>query len=188
MKAAQAKVFDFMKTAGQPIDSDEPEKLLKARSEWINDELIELAQADILHEVADAYLDILYFALGGLIEWGEAVHDLPWLKPYRSPMTPSYVQLHVRATCISQTVLDMNFNLVDSEAVIEGYQKIVLLARDGLAECGLDGEPLFNEVHRSNMTKFIDGRRREDGKWLKGPGFEPPQLQRLILAQMEERR
>lgn len=37
----------------------------------------------------------------------------------------------------------------------------------------------FLEVHRSNMSKLQpDGtmKRREDGKWIKGPNFTPPNL------------
>ena len=35
----------------------------------------------------------------------------------------------------------------------------------------------FNEVHRSNMAKLVDGKviRREDGKVLKPEGWQPPQ-------------
>ncbi len=44
-------------------------------------------------------------------------------------------------------------------------------------------EALFAEVHRSNMTKIgPDGRviYREDGKVLKPPTFEPPDLQQVL--------
>ena len=44
-------------------------------------------------------------------------------------------------------------------------------------------EALFAEVHRSNMTKLgPDGRviYREDGKVLKPPTYEPPDLQRVL--------
>lgn len=52
--------------------------------------------------------------------------------------------------------------------------------------CGIDGEPIDEEVHRSNMTKFIDGHMREDGKWIKGPGYSRPDLLPIIRAQMEK--
>jgi len=55
-----------------------------------------------------------------------------------------------------------------------------------LGDCvayGIDIEPIFNEIHRSNMTKTIDGNFREDGKYLKGPSYEPPNLRPLIKAQ-----
>lgn len=49
---------------------------------------------------------------------------------------------------------------------------------------GLDIEPGWQEVIRSNNTKFIDGHRREDGKWVKGPSYSPAQLGPIIEAQM----
>lgn len=45
--------------------------------------------------------------------------------------------------------------------------------------CGFSNEQIlaaFTEVHRSNMSKFIDGHRREDGKWIKGPSYSPANL------------
>ena len=40
----------------------------------------------------------------------------------------------------------------------------------------------FNEVHRSNMAKLVDGKviRREDGKVLKPEGWQPPQLAQFV--------
>ena len=40
----------------------------------------------------------------------------------------------------------------------------------------------FNEVHRSNMAKLVDGKviRREDGKVLKPDGWQPPQLKQFL--------
>jgi predicted HAD superfamily Cof-like phosphohydrolase len=43
-------------------------------------------------------------------------------------------------------------------------------------------EEAFNEVHRSNMTKCIDGKvlRNPDGKILKGEGYSPPNLKHIL--------
>ena len=40
----------------------------------------------------------------------------------------------------------------------------------------------FNEVHRSNMAKLVDGMviRRDDGKVLKPEGWQPPQLAQFL--------
>jgi predicted HAD superfamily Cof-like phosphohydrolase len=40
----------------------------------------------------------------------------------------------------------------------------------------------FNEVHRSNMAKLVDGKvlRREDGKVMKPEGWTPPQLSQFL--------
>ncbi len=48
---------------------------------------------------------------------------------------------------------------------------------------GLPMDELFNEVHRSNMSKLgADGKPvyREDGKVLKGPNYSPPNLAAII--------
>lgn len=45
---------------------------------------------------------------------------------------------------------------------------------------GLDAQAIFDEVHRSNMTKFIDGQRAPNGKWVKGPSYSPPDLKPLV--------
>ena len=49
---------------------------------------------------------------------------------------------------------------------------------------GIDLDDCFHEVHRSNMTKLgEDGRPlyREDGKVMKGPNYEEPDLTQYIL-------
>lgn len=46
---------------------------------------------------------------------------------------------------------------------------------------GCQLEPVLNEVNRSNASKFIDGHRREDGKWVKGPSYTPADVQSVLL-------
>jgi len=49
---------------------------------------------------------------------------------------------------------------------------------------GIDLDECFNEVHRSNMTKLgEDGRPlyREDGKVMKGPNYEDPDLEQFLV-------
>jgi len=46
-------------------------------------------------------------------------------------------------------------------------------------------EDVFDEVHRSNMSKLgEDGKPiyREDGKILKGPNFSPPSIEKFLTA------
>lgn len=53
----------------------------------------------------------------------------------------------------------------------------------GMADTfGLDIETAFNRVHASNMSKLVDGKPvlREDGKVLKGPNYQPPNLGDLV--------
>lgn len=52
---------------------------------------------------------------------------------------------------------------------------------------GIDLEPVFDEIHRSNMTKS-GGHRRADGKWIKPADYSPPDLVRVLNAQKGEKR
>jgi predicted HAD superfamily Cof-like phosphohydrolase len=49
---------------------------------------------------------------------------------------------------------------------------------------GIDMEPVFKEVHRSNMSK-VGGYKREDGKWVKPPTYSPASLDAIISTQLE---
>lgn len=55
---------------------------------------------------------------------------------------------------------------------------------NGLGAClGFDVDGADAEVHRSNMTKLgEDGKpiKREDGKIMKGPNYDPPHLERFV--------
>jgi predicted HAD superfamily Cof-like phosphohydrolase len=59
--------------------------------------------------------------------------------------------------------------------------------------CGIDLEPVFREVHRSNMSK-VNGHKRADGKWVKPPDYSPACIQpildqqRVALKRTEETR
>jgi predicted HAD superfamily Cof-like phosphohydrolase len=47
---------------------------------------------------------------------------------------------------------------------------------------GIDMEPVFQEVHRSNLSK-VGGYKREDGKWVKPPTYSPACLTPILEAQ-----
>lgn len=50
---------------------------------------------------------------------------------------------------------------------------------------GIDMEPVFQEVHRSNLSK-VGGYKRADGKWVKPPTYSPACLQPILDAQGEQ--
>lgn len=51
---------------------------------------------------------------------------------------------------------------------------------------GIDMDPVFREVHRSNMSK-IGGYKREDGKWVKPATYSPARIEPILAAQHEVR-
>ena len=49
---------------------------------------------------------------------------------------------------------------------------------------GIDMEPVFQEVHRSNLSK-VGGYKREDGKWVKPPTYSHADINPILEAQRE---
>ena len=49
---------------------------------------------------------------------------------------------------------------------------------------GIDMKPVFQEVHRSNLSK-VGGYKRADGKWVKPPTYSPARLEPILNAQRE---
>lgn len=68
------------------------------------------------------------------------------------------------------------------QAIMDAHADIQYVNDGGAVAVGLPLDPFFNEVHRSNMTKFIDGHENEDGKWVKGPSYEKADLGAVLEA------
>ena len=47
---------------------------------------------------------------------------------------------------------------------------------------GIDMNPVFREVHRSNMSK-VGGYKREDGKWVKPATYSPARIEPILAEQ-----
>jgi len=47
---------------------------------------------------------------------------------------------------------------------------------------GIDMEPVFREVQRSNMSK-VGGHKRDDGKWIKPSTYTPARLESILAEQ-----
>lgn len=88
------------------------------------------------------------------------------------------------ATIMERPIFEEN----SIDALVEAYDAVIDLMvfaiGTGVA-MGTDLEPGWEEVHRSNMSKFIDGWKRPDGKWQKGPSYSPAKLRPIVLAQIE---
>jgi len=50
---------------------------------------------------------------------------------------------------------------------------------------GIDIGIVFDEIHRSNMTK-VGGYKRNDGKWIKPSTYTPPNIKGIIDYQMNK--
>jgi predicted HAD superfamily Cof-like phosphohydrolase len=86
-------------------------------------------------------------------------------------------------------VTDQGLTLAETSYpdLTEAYDAIldlmVVVIGTGVA-LGLQLEPGWEEVHRTNLAKFAPGGHlREDGKFIKPPGWKPPELAKLMSAQ-----
>lgn len=73
----------------------------------------------------------------------------------------------------------------DIVSVADAIADLLYVVYGAAVAYGINIDPVFGEVHRSNMTKFIDGHRREDGKWVKGPSYEPARIAEVLHAQRD---
>lgn len=72
---------------------------------------------------------------------------------------------------------------VDIVAVADALGDLEYVTNGAALEMGIDLPAVVTEIHRSNMTKLgPDGKPiyREDGKILKGEGYEPPNLRPVL--------
>ena len=70
----------------------------------------------------------------------------------------------------------------DDAAIAKELADLLYVVYGTAVSCGIDMEPVFREVHRSNMTK-VGGHKREDGKWVKPPTYSPASVAPLLAAQ-----
>ena len=70
---------------------------------------------------------------------------------------------------------------VNLQEVADGCADISVVTMGTLIAFGIDDKPLLEEVDESNLRKFSEGSyRREDGKWMKPPGWTPPDIMAAI--------
>lgn len=69
---------------------------------------------------------------------------------------------------------------MDLEQVADGCADIKVVTIGTEIACGIPSEEVWEEVHRSNMSKFIDGFKEPGGKWNKGKSWTPPNLKPIL--------
>lgn len=70
----------------------------------------------------------------------------------------------------------------DLPAIAKELGDLLYVVYGTAVSLGIDMEPVFQEVHRSNMSK-VGGYKREDGKWVKPPTYSPASLDKILEAQ-----
>jgi predicted HAD superfamily Cof-like phosphohydrolase len=101
-------------------------------------------------------------------------------KPTILPMLES----HFRSTLIKEECLETTHALKAGNIVetADGIVDTIYVLIGTAIQSGIDLEPLFREVHKTNMAK-VGGPTRIDGKILKPEGWEPPRIAELLDEQ-----
>jgi predicted HAD superfamily Cof-like phosphohydrolase len=71
----------------------------------------------------------------------------------------------------------------DLVGMIDALADLLVVVYGAAIEMGVDLEPFFREVHRSNMTKSQE--KDAGGKIMKGPDYSPPDLESILKRQQE---
>jgi len=70
----------------------------------------------------------------------------------------------------------------DLHGVAKELADLLYVVYGTAVSCGIDMEPVFREVHRSNMSK-VGGHKRADGKWVKPATYSPADLHPILAGQ-----
>ncbi len=94
-------------------------------------------------------------------------------------------EAHLRQALLDEEVDELRAAVAvgDVVGIADALADIVYVACGTAHAYGIDLDAVVAEVHRSNMTKLgADGRPlyRHDGKVLKGPGYETPQVAAVL--------
>jgi predicted HAD superfamily Cof-like phosphohydrolase len=78
-------------------------------------------------------------------------------------------------------VAEYNNDLVE---IADALADIIYIACGTAVSYGIPLDTIFAEVHRSNMSKLVDGKviRRSDGKVQKPEGWTPPNIKNILYS------
>jgi predicted HAD superfamily Cof-like phosphohydrolase len=108
-----------------------------------------------------------------------------------TPMIPEDVD----ERCLRMDLLEEEFKeYMDAEqkldlvGIADALADIIYIACGTAVSYGIPLDKVFEEVHRSNMSKLVDGKviRREDGKILKPEGWTSPQIDKILNETQQE--
>ena len=106
----------------------------------------------------------------------EAFHRKFEIVAQTAPMDVSEETKHLRVRLIQEEFDELKEAMASGNlaAVAKEMADLLYVTYGTAVSYGIDMEPVFQEVHRSNLSK-IGGYKRADGKWVK-----PPPIRRRI--------
>ncbi|MCB9710942.1 MAG: MazG nucleotide pyrophosphohydrolase domain-containing protein [Nitrospirales bacterium] len=102
----------------------------------------------------------------------------------QGPSLPNEPTRTLRVRLIQEEFEELQEAMQDKELpdIAKELADLLYVVYGTAVSLGIDMEPVFKEVHRSNMSK-VGGYKREDGKWVKPPTYSPASLDEIIKNQ-----
>lgn len=100
------------------------------------------------------------------------------------PCIPNEKEIALRVSLIQEELRELAdaFDKKDVVEVADALGDLIYVVLGCAVSCGIDVEPVFREIHRSNMTKK-GGYKAENGKLIKPDTYEPAKLLPILIAQ-----
>jgi len=123
-----------------------------------------------------------------MTNWYQDVKDFHAAFGQRIGNSPAIPE-DVDERCLRMDLLEEEFKeYMDAEqdldivGIADALADIIYIACGTAVSYGIPLDKVFEEVHRSNMAKLVDGKPiyREDGKVLKPKGWTPPQIETIL--------
>jgi predicted HAD superfamily Cof-like phosphohydrolase len=102
------------------------------------------------------------------------------------PTVPTVELQDLRYSLIDEELDELftGFRLADTRAIADALGDLLYVVYGTAVSCGIDLEPIFQEIHRSNMSKGDpEVVRASNGKILKSRNWTPPNLKPILEAQ-----
>ena len=118
----------------------------------------------------------------------EAFHTKFEIVTQTTPMDVSEETKHLRVQLIQEEFDELKEAMASGNlaAVAKEMADLLYVTYGTAVSYGIDMEPIFQEVHRSNLSK-IGGYKRADGKWVKPPTYSPANIEPIVEVQQRQR-
>lgn len=102
----------------------------------------------------------------------------------RKPHIPSEEEVKLRIQLINEELTELKDAFEDKDVVevADALGDLLYVVLGCAVTCGINLEPVFTEIHRSNMTKK-GGHKSAEGKWIKPSTYEPAKLLPILERQ-----
>jgi predicted HAD superfamily Cof-like phosphohydrolase len=118
----------------------------------------------------------------------EEFHQKFELRAEPAPAIPDEATRRLRVRLIQEEFDEVKEALAkeDLNGIAKELADLLYVVYGTAVSYGIDMDPVFREVHRSNLSK-VGGYKRGDGKWVKPPTYSPAQIGPILTSQLAAR-